>query len=192
MFLVPRSCHLRAATPPVQVPLVPSLGLALWLFLLAGCAHYQFGTPTLFPTDIRTVYVPVFESNSFRRQLGERLTEAVVREIESHTPYKVVSSQNADSVLSGRITQDTKRVLIESPTDEPRQLELNFQVEVSWIDRRGAPLQEPLSVPLPNTLVPVGQAQSVVPEAGQSIAQSQQDAIDRLAQQIVALMELPW
>ena len=52
----------------------------------------------------------MFESVSFRRDLGERLTEAVMKQIEEKTPYKVVSDPNADSMLSGRIAQESKRV----------------------------------------------------------------------------------
>ena len=73
-----------------------------------GCAGYRFGAASLYPPDIQTVYVPVFESNSFRRNLGEWLTEAVCKEIELKTPYKVVGTPNADSVLTGKITSDTK------------------------------------------------------------------------------------
>src|SRR5687767_8614231 len=88
---------------------------------LTGCAGYQMGNRTLYSPDIRTVYVPMFESNSFRRGLGERLTEAVVKEIELKTPYKVVGSPNADSVLSGIIVSETKRVTVENAFDDPRQ-----------------------------------------------------------------------
>ena len=76
--------------------------------LFCGCAGYQIGNQSLYPLEIHTVYVPMFQSNSFRRNLGERLTEAVVKEIEKRTPYKVVSDPNADSVLTGRIVAETR------------------------------------------------------------------------------------
>ena len=69
-----------------------------------GCVGYRIGTESLYPCNIHTVYVPVFESDSFRRYLGERLTEAVIKEIELKTPYKVTGDSEADSILSGRIT----------------------------------------------------------------------------------------
>ena len=50
---------------------------------VGGCAGYRFGAASLYPPDIQTVYVPVFESNSFRRNLSEWLTEAVCKEIEA-------------------------------------------------------------------------------------------------------------
>ena len=61
------------------------------------------------------------ESSSFRRNLGERLTEAVQKEIELKTPYKVTGDPSADSELRGRIVGEGKRVVIESRTGEPRE-----------------------------------------------------------------------
>ena len=85
----------------------------------------------MYPAHIRTVHVPVFQSDSYRRGLGEWLTEAVVKEIERRTPYKVVGPDGADSVLQGRILADSKRMLAENLYDEPRQLEAALQVEIT-------------------------------------------------------------
>src|SRR4051812_20937445 len=87
--------------------------LAILVLSVAGCARYRFGAASLYPPDIQTVYVPVFESNSFRRGLSEWLTEAVCKEIEAKTPYKVVGTPQADSVLTAKLVSDTKRVIIE-------------------------------------------------------------------------------
>ena len=43
------------------------LALALWP---AGCAQYQVGPQSLYAPDVTTVYVPIFESHSYRRYLG--------------------------------------------------------------------------------------------------------------------------
>ena len=89
---------------------------------LAGCAGYQIGSESLYPCHIRTVYVPVFTSISFRRNLGEQLTEAVAKEIESKTPYKVVGDPSADSILTGRIIGEGKRVVAQAPSGEARDV----------------------------------------------------------------------
>ncbi len=164
----------------------------LLLLSLPGCAGYQIGNQSLYPLEIRTVYVPMFESNSFRRGLGERLTEAVVKEIEAKTPYKVVSDPNADSVLSGRIVGENKKVLVPSLTGDAREVQVNLRVEVSWLDRKGGPLRPTDSLPCPAEIASVSGSGNVVPEVGQSIATAQQQAICRLAEQIVGLMEKPW
>ncbi|MBN2579406.1 MAG: LptE family protein [Pirellulales bacterium] len=163
------------------------------ILVFSGCAAYQIGNETLYPQGIRTVYVPMFESGSFRPYLGERLTEAVMKEIEAKTNYKVVSDcDQADSVLSGRIIGETKNVLIYSLSGDPRQLQSQLRVTVSWVDRRGRVLRDGHVVPLPNELTDVSGTGNFVPELGQSGATSQQEAINRVAQQIVGLMENPW
>lgn len=162
------------------------------LIAAPGCAAYRFGNRSLYPQDIQTVYVPVFESDSFRMNLAEFLTEAIAKEIELKTPYKVVGSPQADSVLTGKITTDTKRVVIEDPYDYPRETQINMSVEVRWVDRRGAAMGQPLSVPVPQELVGLSNTGMLVPEYGQSVSTAQLQAIQRLATQIVSLMESPW
>jgi hypothetical protein len=162
------------------------------LFFFSGCAGYQIGNQSLYPPEIHTVSVPVFQSNSFRRNLGERLTEAVVKEIEKRTPYKVINDPCADSVLSGRILAETKGVLVPAPTGDARDIEANMRVQVTWVDRKGRLLRDEQSIPLPAEIAEVSTTADVVPEVGQSIATVQQEAICRLAEQIVGLMEKPW
>ena len=116
---------------------LPLLHSASAFCIRLGCAGYQLGQRSLYRPDIRTVHVPVVQSDSFRRYLGERLTEAVVKHIELKTPYKVVDSDSADSVLSMRLVSDSKRFLSRTPFNEPRDIETDFFVQVSWVDRRG-------------------------------------------------------
>ncbi len=164
------------------------------LLLFTGClGNYQFGARTLFPEGIETVYVPVFDSASYRRGLGEELTEAVVKEIEKRTPYKVVSSPGAaDTVLIGKIVSDNKAVIFETTTGNPRDSQLRLAVKVNWIDERGRPVRNIPNVPIPATAVDISATSDMVPEVGHSVATSQQDIIKQLAEHIVSLMEKPW
>lgn len=162
------------------------------LFLWTGCAGYQIGTRSLYRPDIRTVYVPMIESDSLRRNLGERLTEAVVREIELQTPYKVVHRPDADSVLSARLISDTKRVVAEEVNDIPRDIETDLVVQVDWTDHRGQFLMQDANFNFSAVSFSVAQAANFVPEGGQSVATAHQEAIQRLARQIVAQMQARW
>jgi hypothetical protein len=157
-----------------------------------GCAGYRFGAASLYPTDVQTVYVPMFESNSFRRSLSEWLTEAVIKEIELKTPYKVVGTPQADSVLIGKLTGDTKRVIVEDPYDQPREVEVNMVVEVRWVNRKGDLINQSSSVVVPQDLVIMSNSGMLVTEYGQSVATAQLQSIQRTAAQIVSLMEMPW
>ena len=165
-----------------------------FLLFLTGClANYQFGARTLFPENIETVYVPVFASSSLRPQLGEELTEAVVKEIERRTPYKCPRhAPPADTALIGAIVSEQKHLLFEIPTGDPREMEMNLSVKVSWLDERGRPVRDIPAMPVPAAAVDISAASDQVPEVGQSTATAHQRAIQKLAQQIVSLMEKPW
>ena len=159
---------------------------------MSGCAGYHVGNQSLYPCDIRTVYVPVFESDSFRRYLGERLTEAVCKEIELKTPYKVTGDSMADSLLSGRIIRENKHLLVLNKYHDPRDEEINLQVQVRWLDRQSNIMREGAPIPVPAELATISESASMVAEVGQSITTAQQQAIHQLAVQIVAMMEMPW
>jgi hypothetical protein len=176
----------------VTRPIHRALRIAFYLVTLAGCAGYQAGTGSLYAPDVTTVYVPMIESESFRRDLGERLTEAVVKEIELKTPYKVVGTPDADSVLSARLLNDTRHVLAENSFDQARLSETDLRAEVTWLNRRRLPIVPAQTIALPPELVSITQSSNLMPEIGQSVATTQQQAIERLAQQIVSTMEAPW
>ncbi|MEC7564699.1 MAG: LPS assembly lipoprotein LptE [Planctomycetota bacterium] len=168
----------------------------LWLVLsaslaLSGCTGYQLGNENLFRPDIRTVQVPIIQSESFRQGLGERLTEAVVKEIELRTPYKVVSAESADSIFRAQIVNEQKRVIAENTFDEARDIEVQMVIEVSWLDRRGQQLIQRSQIPFDEGVY-ITQAANFVPEGGQSLVTAQQEVIRKLAAQIVSQMELPW
>ena len=159
---------------------------------LAGCAGYQIGNQSLYPCHIQTVYVPIFDCAGFRRNLGEQLTEAVIKQIELKTPYKVVNTPNADSILSGRIVSETKHMTVPSQFGDPRQIEVSMTVLVTWVDRSGRVLRNGTPVPMEDPAVSVLSSAKLVPEVGQSIATGHQQMMQRASEQIVGLMEAPW
>ena len=182
----------RRAASRDEAALVAAARVAAALLLTSGCAAYRFGNDSLYAPDVRTVFVPMVESDSFRRDLGERLTEAIVKEIELKTPFKVVGAPDADSVLAARLVLDRKSVIVENQNDDPRVIETSLFAQVSWVNSRRQPIVPPTTVPLPPELIAISQSAPLLPEAGQSIAVQQQQAIQRLAEQIVATMEEPW
>lgn len=162
------------------------------VLLTSGCATYQFGSRSLFRDDIRTVHVPIARNETFRHDLGPRLTEAVIRQIEQRTPYKVTGDPNADSTLVIRVTNQTKSVLTRAATNEPRALDAITSAVISWTDRSGTPIlqnQLALETSLATELL---QGARFVPEAGQSIQTALQATIDDLADRIVSQMEYRW
>lgn len=168
------------------------LSILIGFAISAGCAGYQVGAGSLYAPDVATVYVPMIESDSYRRDLGERLTEAVIKEIELKTLFKVVDTPDADSILHARLLSDSRRVLIENGFDDPRVSENEIRAEVTWLNSRRQPIAPAQTLAVPPELVLINQTSTMIPEAGQSVVTSQQQAIERLAQQIVSTMEEPW
>ncbi len=166
--------------------------LTFLLLPVSGCATYRFGNASLFRPDIRTVYVPVIRNETFRHDLGVRLTEAVIREIETRTPYKVTGDPNADSTLTCRFNSETKRVLTETTSDDPRALDAAIGVQAAWVSRGGELLMQNMVVPQGDLAISFTQDSRFVPEAGQSIDTATQQAITQLASRIVSQMEMRW
>jgi hypothetical protein len=146
----------------------------------------------MFPQHVRTVHVPVFDSHTFRPGVGEWLTEAVVKEIESRPGFKVVGRAQADVILEGRFIGDAKRVLVENPDDQPRDVQVTGRVQVRWVNSQGQVVVPTTEIVLPDLLNEAQFATSLVPEVGHSNVTAQQKVIQQLAKQIVATAEIPW
>jgi hypothetical protein len=185
--------------------------------LVPACANWDghidlFGYTSrpLYDTSIRTVYVPIFQNVTFVKGIEFQLTRAVIREIEAKIPvWKVVSDRScADTELQGKIVNWTKIVTIPNNLGEVRDMQTTMTVELIWRDLRpghggeilsqqppGRPADPaPPLPPVPAKPPPVV-VQSITfatPELGPSVATARQTNVDRLAVQIVSMMEKPW
>ncbi len=169
-------------------PLVAAIGAAGLALGLAGCG-YNVGAP--FNPEIRSVHVPVFKSSSNRRFLEYQLTEAVQKQIQGRSHFRLVKENEADTRLTGRIIDLRKSALGQTRNSDARELQVNLQVEVTWEDKRTGQILAQRQVPIPaELLLAAAQAEFAV-EVGQSLATADQTAIDRLARNIVDMMEIP-
>ena len=160
------------------------LGLAT-----SGCG-YNVGNG--FSPDIKTVSVPIFENDTYRRGLEYQLTEAVQKEIQNRTPFRLAQGSDADTRLTGRIVQVRKDVLGENNNDDPRQLQLSIMIRVTWENLRTGEVLATQEVPVAPEAIPLQSQAGFAPELGQSQATATQIAVNQMAKQIVNLMEVPW
>lgn len=164
------------------------LGLIIASYLsLCGCggiAGYS-GKP-LFPEDVDSVYVEMFDNRSFRRGVEYELTDALAKRIESDTPYKVISSrQRCDTVMSGQITGVGESVLVsERETGRALEKEVQLQAVVSWENLKTGELL------IDNETVSASASYS--PWQNQGFDYASTVAANNLAQRIVELMEKQW
>jgi hypothetical protein len=152
--------------------------------LVVGCRGYHLGNQYLYRSDIRSVHVS-FDSDSYRRFLGQRLTESVVKQIELNTPLTITEPELAHSFLRGQLVRESKNAVAEDRFDQPRVVQIDWRVQVDWVDRAGVPLMETVNVNLTNNV-------EFIPEGGQSMSTAQQELINRVARQIVNQMENHW
>jgi hypothetical protein len=137
-------------------------------------------------SEIKTVAVFI-KSQTFRRDLQQQLTEAVIKEINLRTPYRVVGQhEKADSLLTGVITMEGKNLVVEAPTNLPRGLNTTISVQVNWTHN---PPNDVERNRLPTT---VAESINFVPEVGETSLSANNHVIQSLAKQIVDMMEQPW
>jgi hypothetical protein len=208
---------IKPRRPPwLSLTLVPLMAaVALGLSSCETDGHFTllgYTTRPNYRPDIRTVRVPIFKNatlrDSVRQGLEFELTRAVIREIEQKTPYKVVGSDcDADTELTGRIILLNKAIINRNQYNEVREAETTLGVEVVWKDLRSGevlsrpnprpgtpppPPPEPGTPPPPPPPVLVTSLAGFIPELGESPTTAYKRNVDRLAQQIVCLMETPW
>lgn len=97
--------------------LVPLLAV---LMGLVGCGYHQVGAATHVPANVRTVAVPIFQSKVQAYRTETVFTQAVVRELNTRTKYRVLTSTgNGTFAGSGHDTDATLRGTILSQSIAP-------------------------------------------------------------------------
>lgn len=167
-----------------------SLGLCCLggVLCLEGCG-YTLGPA--FSPGVRTVAVPIFKSDLFRRGIEFQLTEAVQKELKLRG-LQIAEAPCAETRLTGQIFSYRKDLLSESAFDDARELQLSLAVMVTWEDLRTGEILNQQEIALPPEAIALTSAADFAPEVGQSLASANQQVVDRLARDIVNKMEMPW
>jgi hypothetical protein len=149
-----------------------------------GCAGYS--NKSLFPEDVGSVYVEMFDNRSFWRGVEYELTDALAKRIEAETPYKIISSRDrADTVISGQIVSVNESWLsTERQTGRPLEKEVEVRAVVNWKNLKTGELL------IDNKSVSASASYSEWQEQGFRYGSTL--AANNLARRIVELMEKEW
>jgi outer membrane lipopolysaccharide assembly protein LptE/RlpB len=82
----------------------------LALVWMTGCGYHRAGAAAHIAANVRTLAVPIFTSKVQAYNTETAFTQAVVRELNTRTSYRVLTSgdgTNADAVLHGVIAAET-------------------------------------------------------------------------------------
>jgi len=162
------------------IPAITSLAVVL---LAQGCGGYS--NSFLHRQDISSVYVEMFETDSFRRGHEYTLTDAICKHIEARTPYKIVSDRSlADSVLSGSLRIGQAVLSGERHTGTPLQNETSAAVTVTWKNLKTGQL-------LIDRQTVYGSADYST-QLGQSFDYAIAYSVNQAAERVVEMMEQPW
>jgi len=155
--------------------------IVVFFALISGCGYTN---KPLISRKINSIYIPIFENDTFRRGLEFDLTNAVKDEIMSKTKLRIAQKDNADTILTGKIKKVTESMLSSNAEDNIVESRVSIYVDIKLVDRRtGRTLIEEKN--LKNS------AEFIV-KRGENIKTASQESLDGLAEIIVYHLEEKW
>lgn len=109
---------------------------------LAGCTSGPdqaggYAVRNRYPKEYRTIAVNVFRNDTYDRPLNGQLTEAIIKEVQATTPYRISSESRADTVLRGTVRRREVRELSKSrSTGLSEEMLYEVTVDWEWVDQR--------------------------------------------------------
>ena len=157
---------------------------------LSGCSTDPakgYSSTPLFRGDISTVAVPILENKTVVRDVEFQLTDALIKEIESRTPYKVTPGGDADTIVLGQIRDVQLDQLSKSRlTGLSEEVILSVTIDFVWKDNRnGKTIVERRSYAGHGLFVPSNPSSEPI-ELGRFAA------VEHLARDIVNEMRSEW
>ncbi len=80
----------------------------LGLLALSACGYHTLGAATHLPPDVKTISVPLFVTRTETYHTETVMTNAVIREFNARTRYRITPSEQAgaDAILHGTILRE--------------------------------------------------------------------------------------
>lgn len=131
---------LRARWAALAAMVVGAVAAAGVVGGLGGCASnprsgYTFATT--YDTDISTIHVEGFGNDTFYHDLEFLLTDAVVKEIQASTPWRVTSAEYAQTTLTGKIVgAELTRLSTGRTSGLVQELAMVVTIDYEWKDNR--------------------------------------------------------
>jgi|GEM_PF-142655 len=166
-----------------------SAGPAILGFVLAtsGCSGSTgYSNASLYPDNVESVYLEMFDNRSFRRGTEFTFSNALAKRIEAQTPYKIVSDRDrADSVMSGQLVAVGESILtLERELGRAMEKEVVVMAVVNWKSLKTGRLM------INNQTVTAAASYSEFQD--QDFTYASAAAANKLAQNVVELMENQW
>lgn len=176
-------------TPTIRCSLLLAM-VALGACLLVSCSadpRAGYSSASAWPDKYQTVAVPMLANRTFARELDAQLTEAIVKEIQAITPYKVTGQATADTILRGTITEVKLQEISKSlVTGLGEEVAVKVTIDYEWMDlRTGTPIVARNGFTGTAVFIPSRPTQEPLELAGFEVVQ-------QLAREIVDSMQGEW
>jgi hypothetical protein len=157
-----------------------------WALTLALCGCGYSGGE-LYDESVQTVAVPIFENRTFYRGVEFNLTEALTKEIEQRTPYKVVAGASADTILTGTVLTVDKRLLSRDfESGVPQEIQVAIVASFEWKDLRSGQIRR-----MRSRIEGTGEYIPTKP-LSEPLEVARHAAVGELAREIVSAMRDDW
>jgi hypothetical protein len=163
------------------------ISAAATVLCVGGCAGSSgYSNASLFPDDVESVYVEMFDNRSFRRGTEFTFSNALAKRIEAETPYTIISDRDrADSVISGQLVTVGESILtLERELGRAMEKEVLLTAVVNWKSLKTGRLM------INNRTVTAAASYSEF--QGQDFTYGSAVAANKLARNVVQLMENQW
>jgi outer membrane lipopolysaccharide assembly protein LptE/RlpB len=107
---------------------------------LTGCGYHTAGNAVALPPNVHTIAIPGFVSHSQTFRIEQLLTDAVVREFDARTQYRVIheTKSDADATLKATVLSASANPLAyDSKTGRAVSALITVSIQVTLTDREG-------------------------------------------------------
>ena len=156
-------------------------------FSLCGCAGLAgYSNESLFPKNVESVRLEMFDNRTFRRGVEYELSDALAKRIEVDTPYKIITdADRADTVIGGQIVSIRELALsTDRELGTVLESEVQLRAVVHWKNLKTGELMIDYR--------PVSASASYSTFQMQDFKYASSLAANNLARKIVELMETSW
>lgn len=158
--------------------------------MISGCASdpsqgYSFAST--FDESIQSVSIPIFQNETTSRGLEVQLTESLIKELQSRTPWHIAPSDRADTTLVGVITDTRLFALSDNPrTGLVQEQAVQLTIRFEWRDNRSG------EIIVARDGYTASSVFSPSRPVGDRLELGQRMAIEELAQDVISEMRSSW
>ena len=152
--------------------------VAFVFVLVSGCGYSQ---KSLIDRKINTIYISIFENNTFVRGIEFDIAKAVKDEIMSRTSLRIVQKDSADVIMTGEIGGSAQAALSQS-RDNIVESSVSISARVTLLDTRTGRIMGGGA----------GGSAPFIVDRGENVQSATEEAIANLARGLVDNLEEEW